>query len=217
MASSSTVLVLGGRLLVALAVAIGMVAGAIPTTAQEQEPRPTRDATPPAGDDGDDTPSGTGVQGNGYTSPDFGYRLTWDEQVWTVEDELVLDGYNGLQLGTEISIFYLEGYEGFGGDPEECLSDAVNEIALRENVAGLESVNRPLPVEDSANAALFLYTLTFEDGGAVDVLEYVECRSLIEDRAVLEITFQTAEQAYDAELRAYRDLLAALMLPEPVA
>jgi hypothetical protein len=215
----------GGRLLATLAVAGALIATALPVTlaaAQTQEPVPQEPkpkvtpVTPAADEEPDDERSGTGVDGNAYTSPTFGYTLTWDDSIWTVENELLLDGYDGLQLGTEISIFYLEGYEGFAGDAEECLADAVNEIALRESVSDLESVTRPLPVEadEAGEAALFLYTLTFEDGGAVDIIEYTECRVLVPGEAVLEITFQTAEQAYDAELPAYRELLESLTLPD---
>ena len=41
-------------------------------------------------------------------------------------------------------------------------------------------------------------------------LEFVECRTLVPDRAVLELTWQTSTAAYNAEFPAVELLLAAL-------
>ena len=175
--------------------------GAAPAT-------PATDATPAA--------AATGADGNTYASPTFGYALTWDEAVWVVEDELLQDGYDGLQLGTDRSTACLEGYVGFDGDAADCLADALVEVGTREGVSDLTPVtdrDRPVPVADAGEAALSVYTQEFPDGDRVEVAEYVECRTLVAGEAVLEITFQVAKRFYDAERPLAAELLASLRLP----
>ncbi|HRA46874.1 MAG TPA: hypothetical protein PK819_02260, partial [Thermomicrobiales bacterium] len=52
----------------------------------------------------------SGVSGNSYVSPSFGYGLSWDNS-WEVKDEAYQDAdYNMLRLDDAGSIVYVEGY-----------------------------------------------------------------------------------------------------------
>ena len=87
------------------------------TVAQSQEPKPELPATPVA-QPGTPVPgdAATGISGSSWQGPNFGVRIHWDPDVWSVEREFIDAEYDGLQLGTPISTVYLEAYNGFGGD-----------------------------------------------------------------------------------------------------
>ena len=120
-------------LTVVVVLSIGLTAV---TVAQSQEPKPELPATPvalPA------TPvsggAATGVSGSSWQGPNFGVRIHWDPEVWSVEGEFIDEGYDGLQIGTPISTVYLEAYDGFDGDAAACFAAAEQEIGEREGVS----------------------------------------------------------------------------------
>ena len=69
----------------------------------------------------------TGVSGNSYVSPTFGYSLEWD-RTWEVEDETVEDDYNMLRLGDQNSLMFIEGYN-FPTDAVDCVDAVLANIA----------------------------------------------------------------------------------------
>ncbi len=210
-------------LLVGLALA--PVAGA-----QSQEPKPITpgqeptgmlDATPVAGgtlvgtpEPGPTQPT-SGVAGSTYTSPTWGYSLSWDPASWRVEGEVSEGGYDGLQLGTPRSTVYLEGYAMFGGDAEACLRDAVVGVGQREGVGEVEALpGRPTPLTaaEAPQQILVRYPQAFADGSSAEIVEFVACQELQPGVAVLETTFQVAASQYDAELPLATALLDTLAL-----
>ncbi len=104
------------------------------------EARDDRDETPEASDDNDETPQasddssgGDGVDGNAYTSPIYGYELTWDEDIWTVEDESSEDDIDALTLSSDILTLNVTGSNNGDGDPETCLDDYLDVLTDRGN------------------------------------------------------------------------------------
>ena len=94
----------------------------------EASRRGSRSATPEPSND----PSGdTGVDGNDYTSPTYGYELTWDEDVWTVEDESSEDDVDALSLSSDILTLNVTGQNNGDGDPETCLDDYLDVLTDR--------------------------------------------------------------------------------------
>jgi hypothetical protein len=202
-------------LTVATLLSIGLTTVAV---AQSQEPKPELPATPvslPA------TPASaemaTGVSGSSWQGPNFGVRIEWDPDVWSVEGEFIDEGYDGLQIGTPISTVYLEAYDGFDGDASACFAAAEQEIGEREGVSEVVPLSdRPLPVaaEVRGVAGLFGVTATIPDGNTYRGVEYVECRTVIPGQTVLEITWQTVTQAFNQDFANVEELLAAIELPE---
>ena len=172
------------------------------TVAQSQEPKPELPATPvsqPA------TPVAeiavTGISGSSWQGPNFGVRIHWDPDVWSVEGEFIDEGYDGLQIGTPISTVYLETYDGFEGDAAACFATAEQEISEREGVSEVvELSDRPLPVAEDVRgvAGLFGLTATLPDGTTYHGVEYVECRTVYPGQSVLEITWQTLTETFNA-------------------
>lgn len=194
------------------------IALAAVTVAQSQEPKPELPATPvsqaatPVADD-----AVTGVSGSSWQGPNFGVRIHWNPDVWSVEGEFIDEGYDGLQIGTPVSTVYLEAYNGFDGDAAACFAAAEQEIGEREGVSEVVPLSdRPLPVAEEVRgeAGLFGVTATLPDGNTYRGVEYVECRTVYPGQVVLEITWQAVTQAFDEDFANVEELLAAIELPE---
>jgi hypothetical protein len=193
------------------------IALAAVTVAQSQEPKPELPATPvsqPATPVSDD--AATGLSGSSWQGPNFGVRVRWDPEVWSVEGEFIDEGYDALQIGTSISTVYLEAYDGFDGDAAACFAAAEQEIAEREGVSEVVPLSdRPLPVAEEVRgeAGLFGVTATLPDGNSYRGVEYVECRTVVPGQTVLEITWQAVTQAFNEDFAHVEELLAAIELP----
>jgi hypothetical protein len=191
---------------------MGLAAGA-----QSQEPKPVIPGTPvtepPVSANG--TPE-TGVTDSAWRGPNWGLTVDWDPAVWSVEGELIDQGYDGLQLGTPISTVFVEAYDGFGGDPDACLDEAERQIRAREGVTEVALLEgRVLPDfgQPRGPSRLFGLVAKLADGTPFRALEYVECRTVDPGTAVLELTWQTAPAAYNQEKPLVEDLLRTLTLP----
>ncbi len=175
----------------------------------EAESTPEEGSTPESG--------ATGVKGSSYVGPTFGFRITWDEDLWSVEEEANDADYDGIQLGTDRTSVFLEGYTGFRGDTDACLADAAQQLEDNDKISDFrraKGVDVPETGSTSdAASQLYRYTVELDDGGTADVLEYIECRTLVEDKAVLEITARVGADYYEDELPAVSDLLTNLRIP----
>lgn len=149
---------------------------------------PTEEPTEDADDDEAD-----GVDGNTFTSPNFDFSLSWDEDVWTV-DETNLDEDEGdqISLNTRDSFVVFQASRDFGGDVDDCLSSITGFLADGNDDLQIEDVDvlddeDGDPIEDSSRDRAYvanLYTATFE-GDEEQFVYYVECRTLVEDESEL--------------------------------
>ena len=160
------------------------------------------------------TASPVGVAGNAYESPTFGWRVTWDEDVWAVEEAWSRGGTDRLRLGTGTSAVTFSAYRAHGGDAARCIRQP---IAFRPTQPGTTEV--AVVEGPSGDAARTWVVLTFrfteEDGGrAWEIREYAECRALVPGEAVLVIDFLAVADEYDAHAPLLEDLLAAIVIPE---
>ncbi|MGH2549056.1 MAG: hypothetical protein ACRDHN_06685, partial [Thermomicrobiales bacterium] len=78
----------------------------------------------PTGNREEGTPTSGGSESgeNSYTSPTYGYSISYDDS-WTVDQDDTQGGYDLLKLDSDGSTFYLEGYPDYDGDPETCLDE----------------------------------------------------------------------------------------------
>lgn len=201
--------------LIAVTLLFSLVAAPL-ASAQSQETKPIPPAQEASGApiQGEEAPAvatplpapdlpGIAAQGGSYTSPIYGYSVSWDEASWQVEGDISENGYDGLQLGTPRSTLYLEGYVGFDGDAGACLIEAIGKVSRREGVsdaAALPGRATPLPVDRVPDQMLLKYTQTFADGSSAEMIELVACQSLGSAGAVLETTYQIAESQYADEM-----------------
>lgn len=198
-----------------IAVATAITLSAPPLlAAQSQEPKPSQAATPVAPpDEPMDVSSETGVSGATWEGPGWNVAVTWDPAAWSVQNEMIVAGYDGLQVGTLDSTVFIEAYEGFSGDAEACLADAVREIKEREGVSEVADLDgRPLPEAGTERgpASLLGILSATPEGPPMRGVEYVECRVLAPGSAVLELTWQTTAARFNDELPLVSDLFSAI-------
>ena len=112
-----------------------------------------------------------GVDGYSYTSPTFGYALTWPA-AWEVEGESSADGDDALCLATGGGSLAIVGTRDYGGDAEACVAAFAADAAGTEGISNLAPMDggpsRPIAggdgvvfVGDDRN---YLYALDAETG-----------------------------------------------------
>lgn len=158
-----------------------------------------------------------GVEDNSYVSPTFEWSISWDE-TWTVTDESSEDGYDLLQLSDGLSEVLFSSYEAYNGDPVQCVED---KLELLEEVEGISDVEigtdrngDPLEgVDDTGAYAVFTFTFNPEGDDPYQMVEYNDCRTLVEGEAVLDISQITLREAYNDATPKLQDLLDNLAMP----
>jgi len=183
----------------------------------EPEDEPTEEADPPLA-------GRSGVDGDTYVGPNWGYGIAWDDEIWTVEDEDAPEDYDFLQLGTPRGTLYLEAFPDFGGDAEVCLATALDGIEDTEGVSDLTLAENGDgdPIRDaSEDTAYAVYTFSFQgrDGGTIEFGNLIECRTLVPGEVVLEISYLTQVDIFNDEIEDVQDVLETIELPvsEPEA
>ncbi len=163
----------------------------------------------------DDAPSG--VNGNAYTSPTYGYSVEWDDEIWSLEDESSEAGYDFILLQSEYSDLSLEGLYFYRGDPDDCLDGeqvgiaeqtGLDELALATDEDGNEIT------ESGDGYAYGIYELPESDEPGADLENYIliECDVLIPDAAVLIIISYIDPSDLNAELTLIDEVLSTLQM-----
>jgi hypothetical protein len=154
------------------------------------------------------------VEDSTYTDPQFGYRLAWDEEVWTVTDEA---GVN-LSLASDNAEVYLQSGAFYGGDAVACRDDLVARLPDEENIAAVEpfTVNgEVVAAEEEGRAyATFHVTITGEEGAEPeDAIETIDCWTIVPGEAILAIIWVAPVESYEAGASEVSVLLDALEIP----
>lgn len=155
-----------------------------------------------AADTHDSKPSG-----EPYVSPNFGITIDYDTDVWTVSDisddesdtAMFESDFGNLHVVAVNSDVDLQGCV-------DTLIDAEQEYAKGDIEVAGRTFERP-ELTDGAEGELYRYTLDSDDG-PLNVVIYVECRSIAGGEAVLGITFFTTADLYEdvlPELQAFLD------------
>ena len=167
---------------------------------------------------------GENVDGNVYTSPNFGYTLEWDEDVWEVDAEgqdTYGPGRDTLELfqTDRTSYIIVEGFEDYDGDAATCLETSIEEaIAAGEDREPLEDEDgEVIEDEDDGRAfAAFSFTVSSAaDNEVADRIAYVECRTLVDGESVVVFTHIGAADAYfDGDQEEALEVIDSLRLPD---
>jgi hypothetical protein len=171
------------------------------------------------GDDQADLPADSGVAGDSYESPTWGYGLEWDGDDWEVAEEVVGEGRIGLDelvLEGGSATLTIAGFKGYDGDPEACLAGEVENLGLESGVSdhapAEDRDGEPIAGESESGGVYGLYTLTREDddGDEQEWVQYVECRTLEEGEAVLLIVLEVPARDYEDVVDSLRDVLDSI-------
>jgi endonuclease YncB( thermonuclease family) len=156
------------------------------------------------------------IDGNTYTSPTFGYTITWGD-AWFVIAEESNDGldYLGLTNATTAAVFV--GIPDSGG-ATACLSW----LAVGLSASGV--MEDPAPLRDGDGAvirgtdgphafAAYSGTLTREDGTAMEMAAYLDCQPMVSGESLLSLVAVMPIETFDGQLPLVRALLAGVVLP----
>jgi hypothetical protein len=162
---------------------------------------------------------GAAQTGDGrYTSPTYGYVVTWDSSLWHIDEETSAGGTDRLNLGDGTTNIYLDGYAGFGGDAAACVTDASGRIGSEDGVVDVQPAvdgNGTAIAGSTSDQAFAMFLVTRNVAAntpAVDLVWYVECHTLVAGSAVLQITVITTRSAYETELPAIQAVFAGIDL-----
>lgn len=163
-------------------------------------------------------PAQDGVDGTTYTSPQFGYSISWDDAVWSATGADSRDAGDTLVLevrDAETGLFELVGLwwnvEGTPHDAEGWLDFLVARLDSpnTSDVRQAESGGKPIGGHD-ATSAYVVYEYRYNDTSFV---EYIECREVTPGTAGLCVQFLTTRDLFNSQLPLVQDLLSTLTLP----
>jgi hypothetical protein len=172
-----------------------------------------------AEDDEDEREVDTGLDGDAYQSPTYGYTLEWDPDVWEATTADSEDEGDTLVLTSRRSNLYFWAGTGYYPDPNDCLEDMADFMSTDEGVDDWEPLEdgdgEPVAGKRRGRAwAAFTLTYTTEDGDEYENANYIECRTLDEGEATLVIIHITSQDAYEDEAEAVAEVLDTIELAD---
>jgi uncharacterized protein len=155
----------------------------------------------------------SGVSGDSYTSPEFGYSFSWDRS-WEPTDEAIEDGYNMLLLDDGASLLYFEGYADVL-PAEECLDTyGIDVLASSDAVSDLESGEPDESADGVVSVdATFIVTFADEETGESEASEFggfISCQEINDGEANLVISHLGPAETWADEEEARQDVLDTL-------
>lgn len=141
-----------------------------------------------------------------YTSPTYGYTITWDPAVWPNSNDYV-GSFDSLTLQNELATVMLTGTN-VHGDLPTCLAEGIAGFEIGE-LTPAEGIAGPTPAP-GASAALMTTDLPADDGTILTALAYFECRWVEEGESTLMITLLAEADTFAEVLPLYEDLIAGL-------
>jgi len=158
--------------------------------------------------------TGSAVVGNSYTSPSFGYSITWDND-WTVSDELNQEDYNRLVLTDDVATVYIEGVSD-SSTPAKCVDTIAGSIEQQSGVSKVKVVPDAADPETGTIAdrewAVYSFTYTPDSGSPTELYEYIDCRPVEAGQSLAVISSLTTADDYDSELEPLGALLEGFAL-----
>ena len=157
------------------------------------------------------TPEPTPPPGTTYTSPTYGYTVTYNPS-WTVSQETSSGGRDSLVLNNGTSYVTIDGLEGFDGDPARCVESIVQERTADPNVSNLELVDSG-GTEATGNYAIYNHDYTFPNRVESYTL-FVGCIPLVPGEAVIAVIQNVPTADYNDQIDDREALLRGLALPQ---
>jgi hypothetical protein len=163
------------------------------------------------------------VEGDRWTSPTYGFSVSWAGTEWQPDPEGTLtavgpERLDRVHLLNGVSSLYFEGATRYQGDLTACVAEEANLLAQETGVSEIRPYRDEEGVQlvaDGPNFSAAAFTLTLSIGDQeVELVDYVECRTLIPGQAVLIITLVTQPPVFDEELAAAQSVIDTIVLSE---
>ena len=162
------------------------------------------------------------IEGERWTSPTYGFSVSWAGTEWQPDPEGTLtavgpERLDRLHLLNGVSSLYFEGATRYQGDLSACVAEEANLLAQETGVSEIRPYRDEEGVQlvaDGPNSSAAAFTLTLSIGDhEVELVDYVECRTLTPGQAVLIITLVTQPPGFDQELAAAQTVIDTIELP----
>ncbi|MDQ4044199.1 MAG: hypothetical protein M3173_01950 [Chloroflexota bacterium] len=139
---------------------------------------------------------GGGVEGSTYTSPNFGFSVSWDPSVWTVPEDAVYSepDFDTLMLDSGTGPLWITGWRAYEGNPATCLlgeQTYINdpEAGITEWQVAVDASGSELTGEEE-NRAWGVFTSVYTDPADPNAepepyVDYLECVSLSDESVVI--------------------------------
>jgi len=153
------------------------------------------------------------VEGESWISPTYGFSVTWAGTDWVLDPDGTLTAVGAerldrIHLLNGLSSLYFEGATRYAGNLSSCVAEEANLLAEETGVSEIRPYRDRDGVQliaDGPNSSAAAFSLTLAVAGQeVDLVDYVECRTLVPDQAVLIITLVTEPATFDEELASAR-------------
>ncbi len=162
----------------------------------------------------------SGLDGNTFTGPNFGWSVEWDEDDWAFEEDTEdnsggSDYFQMTTVGEPFAIATFFAGEGYDGDPDDCVAgyeDSLSGVDGNSDVAESDEFELPETPEDGA-ATLYTYVAELESGD-LDLIDYASCQTIVEDEAVLIFSVTTTPNVFEDLIPIIDDVTAAITVPD---
>jgi hypothetical protein len=135
-----------------------------------------------------------------YQSPAYGYLLRWNPESWQETNASSGGEIDVLELRSATTLVRFAAFERFGGDPDRCLEDAAERFRRHDVHAFAQARydDGTIAAERGDGHAYggFLVVALAADGHETEYVVQIECRTLLRDQAVLEVTSLVASMDY---------------------
>ena len=163
----------------------------------------------------------SGIDGNEYVSPTYGFAVEWDDEVWTVaaDEELISEIPNDLALDrlvleTDIASLYIEGrIDDTGGDMVACLDVELDLLRENDEISNLEvlrNAHRHPVAGKTANGSFTAVSFTMDD---TNLTGYFECRPIDKGESVLVITLITKASDFEDAVPDMEAVTGTIAIP----
>ncbi len=166
-------------------------------------------------------PGGAGlaqVDGNSYTSPTYGYRLTWDSSWWVISEETTSSG-DVVGITNGAAALVLAGAPAMVSNPQACVAFARADVQRDpsfSNVARMVDTNlEPIEAFTEERAFIGLSATMTGNGGSRDVFVYLECRPIPGSQAMLNVLGFSPLNDYPAQLPQFQQIVDSIEFAPP--
>ena len=156
------------------------------------------------------------IEGNTYTSPTFGYSVTWDD-TWFVAGEETSGGADYLYLVNGVTSAVFAGIPDVVST-EACVGYLASGIGLAGDITDFAPLvgddGNVIRGEDDGHAyAVFSGTTTFDGGTPVELAIYLDCQAIVPGASLLSLAAFMPLEMLDGQLPLIQDLLADVVIP----
>lgn len=164
-----------------------------------------------------------GIDGDTYTSPTYGYSLSWDSDLYVPTDGSVTNDHDFLELQSDHATLWFEGYRntwqpssGFriAGAAQACVEQTVDQFGAQLGTpTWLDGA--PAPTADGSppfrrEAVGSAFTFTATDGTPGTDVYYIECRVLAGGGTMLLLVLTAPNRAFPSEAAAAAAVFASV-------